>query len=80
MSEQLATPRHRGPGGRPSKGPRTFVGIRIPDPLHEAMEAARAESGLTVNDFAIGLIEQALTAGLLPAGQAHGQDRLPLSA
>lgn len=78
--QQRVTPHRRGRGGRPSKGPRTFVGLRIPDQLNEELEAARAESGLTINDFCIGLIEQAMAAGLLPSGEAPGQDRLPLSA
>jgi predicted HicB family RNase H-like nuclease len=81
MSEhERVLPRRTGRGGRPSKGPRTYVGLRVPDPLHEAIEAARAASGLTLNDFVIGLAEAALTAGLLPSGEAQGQDRLPLSA
>lgn len=81
MSEhQRISPRRPGKGGRPSKGPRNYLGIRVPAALHEAMEEARAESGLTANDFAIGLIEQAMAAGLLPSGQAPGQQRLPLSA
>lgn len=81
MSEhQRVTTRRGSKGGRPSKGPRTYVGLRVPDPLHEAIEEARAASGLTLNDFVIGLAEAALTAGLVPSGEAPGQDRLPLSA
>jgi hypothetical protein len=81
MSEhQRVTPRRTGRVGRPSKGPRTYVGLRVPDPLHEAIEEARATSGLSINDFVIGLAEAALSAGLLPSGEAPGQDRLPLSA
>jgi hypothetical protein len=81
MSEHgRVMPRRTGRGGRPSKGPRSFVGLRIPEPLHEALEEARAESGLTTNDFCIGLIERAMAAGLLPSGEAPGQDRLPLTA
>ena len=81
MSEhQHPGARQTGRGGRPNKGPRCFVGLRIPEPLHEELESARAESGLTANDFCIGLIEQAMAAGLLPSGEAQGQDRLPLTA
>ena len=80
--ERPPAPRRQadGRGGRPSKGPRCFVGLRIPEPLHEALETARAGSGMTANDFCIGLIEQAMAAGLLPAGQPASQDRLPLTA
>jgi predicted HicB family RNase H-like nuclease len=81
MSEhERVIPRRAGRGGRPSKGPRTYVGLRVPDPLHEAIEEARAASGLSINDFVIGLAEAALAAGLVPSGHAPGQDRLPLSA
>jgi hypothetical protein len=81
MSEhERVISRRIGRGGRPSKGPRTFVGLRLPDQLHEAVEEARAESGLTTNDFCIGLIQRAMEAGLIPSAQAPGQDRLPLSA
>jgi predicted HicB family RNase H-like nuclease len=81
MSEhERALPRRGSRGGRPSKGPRTYVGIRVPDPLHAAIEEARASSGLNLNDFVIGLAEAALAAGLVPSGESPGQDRLPLSA
>jgi predicted HicB family RNase H-like nuclease len=81
MSEQQrVTSRQRGRGGRPSKGPRVYVGLRIPEADHTEIEEARAQSGLSVNDFCIGLIMQAMDAGLIPSGQAPGQDRLPLSA
>jgi hypothetical protein len=81
MSEhERVISRRTGRAGRPSKGPRTFVGLRLPDQLHEAVEEARAESGLTTNDFCIGLIQRAMEAGLIPSAQTPGQDRLPLSA
>jgi predicted HicB family RNase H-like nuclease len=81
MSEhERVLPRRGSRGGRPSKGPRTYVGIRVPDPLHAAIEEARAASGLSINDFVIGLAEAALSAGLVPTCEAPGQDRLPLSA
>lgn len=77
---QRGSSRPAGMPGRPSKGPRTYVGLRVPDPLHAEIEEARAASGLSINDFVIGLAEAALAAGLLPSGEAPGQDRLPLSA
>jgi hypothetical protein len=70
----------RGRGGRPSKGPRGQLTVRCAEPLVVAIESARADSGLTTNDFVVGLIEKALAAGLLPSAEAPGQDRLPLSA
>lgn len=54
--------------------------IRCPEQLAEAIESGRAKSGLTTNDFIVGLVEKALAAGLLPSAQAEGQDRLPLTA
>ena len=72
--------RKRGRGGRPSKGPRLSMTVRCPEQLAEEIEAARAGSGLTNNDFIIGLIEAAMNAGLSPAGAAASQERLPLTA
>ncbi|MGH3205915.1 MAG: hypothetical protein ACRDP5_28270 [Streptosporangiaceae bacterium] len=72
--------RKRGRGGRPSKGPRLSMTVRCPEPLAEAIDAARAGSGLTNNDFILGLIEMAMEAGLCPAAAPASQDRLPLSA
>ena len=70
----------RGRGGRPSKGPRISMTIRFPEQLADAIEASRAGSGLTTNDFVVGLVGQALAAGLAPAALQAGQDRLPLTA
>jgi hypothetical protein len=74
------TARKRGRGGRPSKGPRATMTVRCPAPLAVAIDAAREGSGLTNNDFIVGLIEKALEAGIRPASAPAGQDRLPLTA
>jgi len=77
----LTARRHgRGRGGRPSKGPRISMTIRCPEQLADAIEASRARSGLTTNDFVVGLVEQALAAGLEPVAKPAGQARLPLTA
>jgi hypothetical protein len=54
--------------------------IRCPEPLADRIEDARTGSGLTNNDFVVGLLERAMDAGLLPAIQPADQERLPLSA
>jgi len=72
--------RKRGRGGRPSKGPRVSMTVRCPEPLADAIEAVRVESGLTTNDLVVALIERAMAAGLLPAAEHADQDRLPLTA
>lgn len=70
----------RGQGGRPSKGPRICMTIRFPEPLADAIKAGRAKTSLTTNDYVVALAELALEAGLTPAGQPTGQERLPLTA
>lgn len=40
-----------GHGGRQSKGPRKFIGVRAPIALAEQMEQAAAEAGLCVSDY-----------------------------
>jgi predicted HicB family RNase H-like nuclease len=72
--------RQRGRGGRPSKGPRATMTVRCPEPLAEAIETARAGSGLTTNDFVVGMLAKAAAAGLFPAAGEAGQDCLPLTA
>lgn len=37
--------------GRPSKGPREQLNVRLPVRLHEAIRLAAARDGMTVNDF-----------------------------
>jgi hypothetical protein len=77
MSDRV---RKRGRGGRPSKGPRVSMTVRCPEQLADAIDEVRAGSGLTTNDFIVGLIEKALAAGLSPVTPGAAQDRLPLSA
>jgi hypothetical protein len=74
------TVRKRGRGGRPSKGPRISMTVRCPEHLADAIEEIRAGSGLTNNDFIVGLIEQAMEAGIRPAAVPAAQERLPLTA
>ena len=38
------------PRGRPSKGPRTFVATRLPDPVADELQARAEADGITVND------------------------------
>lgn len=45
--------------GRPSKGPRAKVLLRVPEPMKDAARREAAKRGLTVNDYVGLLIEQA---------------------
>jgi predicted DNA binding CopG/RHH family protein len=45
--------------GRPSKGPRVEVLLRVPSPMKDAAKREAAKRGLTVNDYVALLIEQA---------------------
>jgi hypothetical protein len=77
----LSARRHgRGQGGRRSKGPRICMTIRFPEPLADAIEAGRAKTRLTTNDYVVALAELAIEAGLTPTAQPAGQERLPLTA
>jgi len=80
MSDSIVKARKRGRGGRPGKGPRISMTVRCPEPLADAIEAARLESGLTTNDLVVCLVERAIEAGLVPVAASAGQERLPLSA
>ncbi len=81
MSDSASfTARRRGRGGRPSKGPRATMTVRCPEPLAEAIETARAGSGLTTNDFVVEMLARAAAAGLFPATADAVQERLPLTA
>ena len=55
--------------------------IRMPEPLRDAIERARAETTFTnTNDFLCAVLQKAHEAGLFAAADESGQDRLPISA
>lgn len=68
-----------GPGGgpgRPSRGPRRYIGVKVPAPLADEVLTKAAESGLSITDYVSGVL-----------AKAHGhpvdssqQEALPLGA
>ena len=56
----MATSGHPRGGGRPSKGPRQFVGGKVPTRMAEQVAQAAELEGLTITDF----IESALAMRL----------------
>jgi hypothetical protein len=54
--------------------------VRAPEALAETIETARDGSGLSINDFIVGMLQLATDAGLYPSASSEDQDRLPLSA
>ena len=52
-------------GGRPSKGQRKLLSIKVPDPLHAEIVDAAGAAGLTINDYAAGLLTAMHRSGRL---------------
>jgi len=63
----------RGKGGRPSKGPRKRLDVRVPIPLAEAVRRAADLDGLDVNTWVTETLAERLNYPL------PGQERLPLT-
>ena len=67
---------HRKPG-RPSKGPRERIDLRVSPALKAAIEKAAAEQGMHVNDF-VGELCAASTG--VPYSQQTGVQLLPVAS
>jgi hypothetical protein len=72
-------------GGRRSKGPRKFIGVRAPIALAEQMERAADEAGLCVSDYVASCMARVHNYDLsAPAPMAEPapevQQELPISA
>ncbi len=84
MASTTSASGNRG-GGRQSKGPRKFIGVRAPIALAEQMEHAAAEAGLCVSDYVALCMAKVHNYELpplsrVPSPTGEVQQELPISA
>lgn len=73
----MATP-PRSKGGRRGKGPRRYLGLRLAEPLADELIRRADAAGVTINDYAAGVLAGAL--GLeLPEEVDPAQHVLPIA-